>query len=446
MQYTEQQIQSLTDKNQDLWEAYMQEMLGGISPIALPLSEKLPMEAMKSLADQWRIRYRNVLLLGIGGSALGARTIVQFLRGPYYNLGDKNRPRLFILDNIDQAWMKYIEDELDFGETGLVYVSKSGSTPETAAAFLYYYDLYLKAGGKPEDVVIICDPADNGINRIVSRIGCRTFPIWPNLPGRYSVLSSAGLLPAELIGVDSAELIAGAQSVHKSITQTLPKENALCMLGLFLHDQAVNRGKTQHVLFNYSSLLADFGLWFAQLWGESLGKKFNLKGEQVFAGTTPLSCIGATDQHSLLQLFKEGPADKVFGFVRVEKPPGKMLIPGHFREENEYAYFAGKEIHGQMDIERLSTELCLVKSGQPCYGVSLPDRSASSLGAIMYFYQALVVWIARLWHIDPFNQPGVEEGKCMTYTLMGRSEYQSQLEAVKSDIEMFDADRRLFNI
>ncbi len=430
----------------DRWNFFCSGLADKELPICRPLLPYDGDEPIKDISRRLNACYRNVLLLGIGGSALGARTLLQFFRGPCHNLNPEGRVRLFILDNIDPAWIRILEQNLDFRETALLYISKSGSTPETAALFLYFYQRFIDAGGKGEDIVIVTDPAVNGINRIARRIGATLIASPPEVPGRYSVLSAAGLLPAELLGIDSSMLLNGARRLHDAVVSAPPARNPLALLGMELHDTFRKRGRSQHVLFNYSTLLGEFGRWFEQLWAESLGKAHNIYGETVNAGTTPLACTGATDQHSMLQLFREGPADKVFGFVYIEPDEPGLEIPALFTDEIEYGYFGGQQIGRQMEIERLSTEIGLVKSGHPCYSISLPDRSPESLGALLYFYQVLVVWMARLSNVNPFDQPGVEEGKRITYALMGRADYSSILPQVADEIVEHKGRRQVHHL
>ncbi len=414
------------------------------SPITLSLAGEQNIPGLKKLAGELAQKYENVLVLGIGGSSLGARAIMQFLRGPYYNL-ENRRPRLFILDNLDPTLVTQLEQIIDPGKTALIYVSKSGSTPETAALFIHFYSKYREAGGDVKDIVICCDEAENGINRIARELGCRLLHIPRNLGGRYSVLSPVGFLPAETIGIDSAGLLSGAKAMHQYIITTPDDKNSLFALGACLFELA-GRGKSIHVLFNYSSLLYEFGLWFVQLWAESVGKKMSLDGKVVHAGTTPLTSLGATDQHSILQLFKEGPPDKVYGFVKIDDMPGEIKLGAEFPGEKEYAYFAGHHMGEQLHIEQLATEMSLYGAGRPCYSITLRDISPEVLGALFYFYEALVVFSAALWRINPFDQPGVEEGKNITYALMGREDYSHRREEYLRAVEQYDRERRIFRI
>jgi glucose-6-phosphate isomerase len=415
------------------------------SPVILSFTAEKSLPEIKLLAQNLKRRYENILLLGIGGSALGFRTILQFLKGPFYNLEKNSQPRIFVLDNLDPVVSKKLTELLDFKKTVLIYVSKSGSTPETAASFIHFYKIYKEAGGNLEDIVIICDHRDNGINRIAKNMGCHLLHIPPDLPGRYSVFSPAGFLPSEIVGIDSKLLLSGALAVHQSIINEPPLQNAIFALGTCLFEHA-RRGRSIHVLFNYSNLLFEFGLWFMQLWAESLGKKLSLAGDVINAGTTPLACLGATDQHSLLQLFKEGPDDKVFGFIKINRFPVDISLPNEFPTEVEYAYFAGHTMSEQLNIEQLATEVSLTRSGRPCYRITLRDISAPTLGALLYFYEALVVYTARLWQVNPFNQPGVEEGKNITYSLLGRKDYASRRLNYEQDLEQYNKQQRIFKI
>ncbi|HLP59107.1 MAG TPA: hypothetical protein VK186_09765 [Candidatus Deferrimicrobium sp.] len=410
--------------NSSLFQEVQLSFKNKTSPITSSFLTESLLAEIKKIARHLRDNYKNIIVLGIGGSTLGFRTILQALKGPYYNheAVENNNPRVFVLDNVDPIPVNYLERFLNIKETALIYISKSGSTPEPAANFIHFYKKYIDAGGNPGDIVIICDSGDNGINHIATELECHLLHIPNILPGRYSVLSSVGLLPSEVIGIDGKEFLEGANRVHNAILSTPLRENAVFILGSCIAE-LTRKGKTIHTMFNYSTILQEFGLWFTQLWAESLGKKKTLTGETIHAGTTPLPALGATDQHSILQLFKEGPNDKVFGFVTIENFQTDVTLTNPFPSEKEYSYFSGHTLGEQLKIEQISTEISLVHSKRPCYRIVLPELSAFTLGGLFYFMEALVVFIAKLWNINPFNQPGVEEGKNMTYALIGREDY-----------------------
>ncbi len=442
---SEKDCESLGQTYGAVFRSFQQTSQNAQSPLALSLQGNTIIPQIKALAQQLKASYDTILLLGIGGSALGARAAHQFINGPFYHLEQKQKPRFFVLDNLDPLLVAKLEQVLDMKKTALIYTSKSGSTPETAAQFVYFYRKYMEAGGNQKDITIICDPGDNGINAIARELGCHLLHIPKDLPGRYSVLSAVGFLPGELVGIDSQEMLTGAQTIQQAILEQPLEKNALFLLGTCLY-QLSQKGKTMHVLFNYSNFLYEFGLWFVQLWAESLGKKTTLDGTIAYAGTTPLTSLGATDQHSILQLFKEGPRDKVIGFVTMHEFPADPILPGEFPNKKEYAYFAGKTMAKQLHIEQMATEMTLVGAGVPCYRLVLKDFSAKTLGALFYFYEALVVYTAALWHINPYNQPGVEEGKHMTYALMGREDYLEKQSAYEEAVKQFDTQRKILGL
>ncbi|MGE5379722.1 MAG: hypothetical protein ACM3NT_01500 [Methylocystaceae bacterium] len=414
---------------------FIETVKNGQLPVTLALTADNEIARLQQLALHIRSRYEYVLVLGIGGSALGARAIISFVKGPHYNLKNEG-PQLFILDNLDSVLIRETEAQIDLKKTCLIYVSKSGSTPETAAAFMYFSNQVREAGGTLEDTVIICDGGDNGINHLAERIGCHLVHLPSRLPGRYSVLSAAGLLPAAITGVDISQLVKGARAVQASLLNDAAA-SPLFKLGDQLFSLQRDQGKLIHVLFNYASILTDFGLWYMQLWAESLGKKTNLAGETIHAGSTPLACVGATDQHSLLQLFKEGPADKIYGFIGIQDQGEQLVIPQFTGSEKEYAYLSGHSLQHQLEVEQLATQISLFNTGHPCYQITLAEQSPLCLGALFYFYQMLVAYIAYIWEIDAFNQPGVEEGKNITYSLLGRSDYLEKREYYQQQVAKY---------
>ncbi|MCL6520108.1 MAG: glucose-6-phosphate isomerase [Armatimonadetes bacterium] len=431
---SESEIRNLAKNNASAFEEVRASLQDYSLPISRAWTSGSTIQETKLVAQELKEKYQNVLLIGIGGSTLGFRSTLQFLKGPFYNLFGS--PRMFVLDNVDAVLAEQLADLLDFRKTALVYISKSGSTPEPAANFLYFYKKYKDAGGNPSDIAIICDKKNNGINHIAQELRCHLLHIPGDLPGRYSVLSPAGLLPAELVGIDSDGLVKGATKIHEAIVGKYNNENAILMLGSALAALA-DKGKKIHVLFNYGNVLSEFGLWFEQLWAESLGKETSITGEVVHSGTTPFAALGATDQHSVLQLFKEGPNDKVYGFVTIDSWPASTKLTNEFPSEVEYAYFGGHTLSDLLKVEQLSTEMSLVKAGRPCYRLILRDISEPTIGGLFYFMETLTIFVAKLWHVNPFNQPGVEEGKNMTYALMGRADFAPKRQEYEKALETF---------
>ncbi len=437
------ELRNLIEKNTPAFKEVQSALKDQSLPISRAWTSGSKVPEIKLVAQALREKYENILLIGIGGSTLGFRATLQFLKGPFYNL--TGSPRIFVLDNVDSILAEQLASFLDFRKTALAYISKSGSTPEPAANFICFYKKYRDAGGNPSDIVIICDKKDNGINHIAQELGCYLLHIPGDLPGRYSVLSAAGLLPAELVGIDANSLVEGATEVHNAIVSKNANENAILALGSALAALA-NKEKTIHVLFNYGNVLSEFGLWFEQLWAESLGKETSISGEIVHSGTTPFAALGATDQHSVLQLFKEGPNDKVYGFVTIDAWPPSTRLTNEFPTEFEYSYFADHTLTDLLKVEQLSTEMSLFKAGRPCYRLTLRDVSAPAIGGLFYFMEALTIFMAKLWNVNPFNQPGVEEGKNMTYALMGRADFAPKREEYEKALENFEKQSYLLTL
>jgi glucose-6-phosphate isomerase len=386
--------------------------------------------------------YQSLLVLGIGGSTLGFRAIIHALRGPLYNAFRKGEIGVFVVDNVDPAVTGTLLAELDLKETLIVYITKSGSTPEPAANFLVFLEAHRAAGGGSQDLLLICDRAKYGINEIARKLGVQIFFIPDDLSGRFSVLSNVGIVPSRLTAIDASGLMEGARCMHAQAATSPPEENPCFLLGSLLHAN-FHQARNIHFVFSYSNLLSEFNLWLVQLWSESLGKKYDLQGKVVHAGVTPVCGIGATDQHSILQLLKEGPRDKVVGFVKVTEFDDPVPIPKLFPELVEYSYFGGHSLAEQLNVEQISTEISLSRSGVPCYTLAVDKLDAVALGCLFYFWELVTIYYARLEGINPFDQPGVEEGKKMTYALMGREDFSNVREAQEELLNDYRARERV---
>ncbi|HEX9894041.1 MAG TPA: hypothetical protein VGA78_08945, partial [Gemmatimonadales bacterium] len=269
--------------------------------------------------------FDHVLVLGIGGSALGTKALVTALRPPAWNeLDDEGReyfPRLTLLENVDPSTIGAALRRIDPRRALVNVVSKSGGTAETLAQYLVVRD-WLEAAVGPEaarrHLVFTTDPSKGPLRQIAEREGITALEVPPAVGGRFSVLSPVGLLPAALVGIDIDALLRGARrALHHGGTDQLKQNPAALYAGLLWAADA-RAGSRIHVLMPYCDRLKESAEWYRQLWAESLGKRVNRRGDEVFLGPTPLGAIGATDQHSQIQLFMEGPYDKVVTFIGVE--------------------------------------------------------------------------------------------------------------------------------
>jgi glucose-6-phosphate isomerase len=367
-------------------------------------------------------RWRDVVVLGIGGSALGPIALRTSLRPFSWNaLGEEQRnglPRLHVLDNVDPATIGATLERLDLAQTLFVVTSKSGGTAETMAQYLIVRQTIERAGrSAAEHIVFVTDPEKGALRPIARRDGIPALDIPQNVGGRFSVLSPVGMLPAALIGIDVGELLAGAEEMRQRCTGTDLASNpagAFAMLQFLAHAQ---HGKHIHVLMPYSDPLRDMAAWFVQLWAESLGKR-HPDGSNV--GPTPLAALGATDQHSQVQLFMEGPADKTVTFVTVAGRESSGRIPPLHADVPDLAYLGGHTLGELIDVEQRATAGALAARGRPNMTIRLDAVDARHVGALIFLFELATAYAGALYGVNAFDQPGVELGKQFAYAMLGR--------------------------
>ena len=374
--------------------------------------------------------FTHAVILGIGGSSLGPRALYSAAYHPMQLL-DGWKPdglKLLFMDNSDPDTIGAILDALDLKTTLFVVMSKSGSTAETASQLMVAWEKAKDLVGDEaaRHFVFVTDPAGGDLRALSKELGIATCPVPPDVGGRFSVLSSIGLLPAALAGIDPRKILRGAQDVGRACLEQDLYKNPAALIGASACLLDRDFGRNVHVLWCYADRLADTGLWFRQLWGESLGK---MKGGRR-VGPTPLDARGATDQHSLLQLVKEGPGDKFVMFVDVKERRG-LEIPALFGEYGSFSYLGSRGVEELIAFERRGTQLSLERAGVPTMTVMLERVSAESVAALMYIFEVATAVAGYLYGIEPFDQPGVEESKRFTQALMGRE----GLEDTKKQIE-----------
>lgn len=380
----------------------------------------------------------HVLVLGIGGSALGTKALLTALRPPAWNeLDDEGRdffPRLTVLENVDPSSVAAALQRIDPRRVLVNVVSKSGGTAETMAQYLVVRAWLDEALGPAayRHLVFTTDPSRGALREIAAREGIATLTVPPAVGGRYSVLSPVGLLPAALVGIDIAGLLAGARrALERAETDDLLK-NPAALYAALLWAADVRLGARLHVLMPYTDRLRDFAEWYRQLWAESLGKRVDRQGRVVHTGPTPIAAVGATDQHSQVQLFMEGPFDKAITFVAIDDPGVDLPIPGGPDLPPDLAYLPGHTLGELLRAELDATAAALARAGRMSLTLRLPDLSAASFGELIMFFQ-IATGYAGVWYgVDPFDQPGVELGKRLTFAAMGRPGYPAEPVAAPS--------------
>ena len=355
----------------------------------------------------------DLIVLGIGGSSLGGKTIISSLTNRF----SKKTPRVTFVDNVDSGYFMELLESLDLSRTTFNVISKSGSTGETMAQFLVAYDMLCKKLGKKEAVnriLLTTDPEKGALRPLAKSMGFKTLEVPANIGGRFSVLTDVGMLPAAVAGVDVDAMFDGAKEVSELACIDDIQKNPVLKYALTKYAYAQN-GKNISVMMPYSTKLFDFSAWYVQLWAESLGK--NGKGQ------TPIPSTGATDQHSQLQLFMEGPKDKFMTFIGIEDPGKDVTLPKFDVEVDAFSYLSGHTMHELLRAEMLSTEKALFENNVPSVRIELNKLDAANLGRLFMFFEAAVAITGELMGIDAFDQPGVELSKKYTYKMMGRRGY-----------------------
>jgi glucose-6-phosphate isomerase len=264
------------------------------------------------------------------------------------------------------------------------------------------------------------DPERGALRELAASRGIPALPVPPNVGGRFSVLSPVGLLPAAVTGVDTRALLAGAQEMLERCRSPELTANPAGLLATLLHAADTELGHSIHVLMPYSDRLRTLALWFQQLWAESLGKALDLRGNPAETGPTPLAALGAVDQHSLLQLFMEGPRDKVILFVKVRERADPVPVPALHSGQPALEYLGGRTLAELLEAERRATAEALRRAGRPSLTLEVARIDARALGGLFMLFQIATAYAGALYGVDPLDQPGVELGKRLAYGLLGR--------------------------
>jgi len=394
----------------------------------LPYDEEM-VDSVHREVEHFRDRCDVLIVLGIGGSALGNIALQNALNPHTYNvMSNRTRagPQLFVMDNVDPDYIKAVVDLITpkVRKTIVNVISKSGETAETAAQFILFRELLqAKLGKRHKDNILATTDAKGGTLRELSGAeGYHTLEVPDRVGGRFSVMSPVGLFSAAMCGIDVDALLAGAADMDKRLKDGDLFKNTAAMIAA-IHYLLYEKGKTISVMMPYSTSLYSLADWFRQLWAESLGKQHGLKKRNVYAGQTPVKALGTTDQHSQIQLYREGPNDKLVNFLEVERFAQKLSIPQGMKGVANLEYLAGANFQTLINSEKVATEYALRESNRPTTTLLFPQITAQTVGQFLYLYEVAVSYMGALLDINTYDQPAVQLGKDATYALMGKSGY-----------------------
>ncbi len=384
---------------------------------------------VKEFASMVEGRFDNILVLGIGGSALGGIAVTEALLKPYWNILTPEQrgglPRIFFLDNIDPDTINGLLQVLDLKRTLVNVITKSGSTAETMSQYMIIKDILEKELGDDyrKNIVATTDKKMGVLRQLADQEGYKTFFVPDDVGGRFSVFSAVGLVPFALVGLDIDQIMNGIKDMDLALKNTDIHQNIAAQAALIQYLMDTKKGKNLSVMMPYSSRLKYVSDWYVQLWAESLGKEYNLNGEKVNIGPTPIKALGATDQHSQIQLYNEGPNNKIITFIRVKNFDTTLEIPRIF-EYTGIGYLGGKTINDLINAEADSTRVALADYSRPTMTITLEKIDEYNVAQLLYMLEIQTAIAGELYNIDTFNQPGVEQAKNYTYALMGRAGYE----------------------
>ncbi|MBM2825737.1 MAG: glucose-6-phosphate isomerase, partial [Dehalococcoidales bacterium] len=392
-----------------------------------------------SLAGSIRQRCDDFIVLGIGGSALGGMALFHSLCPPWHNLLPRSErggaPRMFFMDNIDPRTFKSILDIINPEKAVFNVISKSGTTTETLSQFLIVRQLLMERLGKTsvkEHLIITTGAAKSALRALSEEEGYRLLPIPENAGGRFSVLTPVGLFPAAMAGIDILELLAGARHMEERCRSNQLWQNPAYLSGALHYLADVSKGLNIVVMMPYSDALMRVADWFRQLWAESLGKALTTSGKVVHVGQTPVVALGVTDQHSQLQLYQEGPFNKLFVFLMVENHGEVMPIPLLSEQGEGLSYLGRHSLAELMKVEAEATRFALTRAGRSNMSLILPEINPFTIGQLLFLLEAQTVFTGGLYDVNPLDQPGVEASKQYIYGMIGRSGFEDKAREIKN--------------
>ena len=402
----------------------------------LHLPSSISADFIKQIQDCANVLRQNceaIVVAGIGGSYLGARAVIEALSNSFaWLVGDTKNPTiLFAGNNIGEDYLSELTDYLKDKKFGVINISKSGTTTETALTFRLLKKQCEDQRGKEEAkkvIVAVTDAKKGAARTCADKEGYTSFIIHDNVGGRFSVLTPVGLLPIACAGFDIAKLVEGAQSMEKACGKDVPfDENIAAQYAAVRNALYAEAGKKIEIMVNYQPKLHFMSEWWKQLFGESEGKD----GKGIF----PASCDFTTDLHSMGQWIQEGERTIYETVISVEKPNRTMLFPNDEENLDGLNFLAGKRVDDVNKMAELGTRLAHVDGGVPNIRISMPELNEYYLGQLIYFFEIGCGISGNVLGVNPFNQPGVEAYKKNMFALLDKPGYEAESKAIKARLE-----------
>lgn len=429
---TEEELASVAEKAKNAFEYVKTNRgTGMMGWTELPYNQDEIVEDILETAKYVRENFEYFVVLGIGGSALGPIAIQQAINHLHYNDLPKEKrngcPKLYVEDNIDPERMEALFDVIDIEKTCINVISKSGSTSETMTQYLVLWDALKNKLGEnaSKHVIATTDKEKGNLIKLADKEEFKKYVIPDSVGGRFSEMCPVGLVAAAVCGIDIKMMLKGAAYADELASSGNLFENAPLMAAAMQYI-AMEKGMNISVMMPYADSLKYMSDWYCQLWGESLGKKHDLDGNVVNVGQTPVKALGVTDQHSQVQLYTEGPFDKVITVLAVDSYRTEVKIPSGCEDIPAVNFLCGHTMNELITAERTATEYALLKSGHLNHTVTLPVVNEFTIGELMYFFELETAYCGAMLNINTFDQPGVEEGKNATYALLGRPGYEEK--------------------
>ena len=391
------------------------------------------LDEVQAVANTLREKCEVIVVAGIGGSYLGARAIIEALGNSFaWLVGDKTNPTIvFAGNNIGEDYLFELSEYLKDKRFGVINISKSGTTTETALAFRLLKKQCEEQRGKAEakDVIVAITDAKRGAARAAAdKEGYKTFVIPDNVGGRFSVLTPVGLLPIACAGFDIKALVNGAADMEKSTAPSVPfAENIAAQYAAVRNALYAEKGKKIEIMVNYQPKLHFIAEWWKQLYGESEGKEHK--------GIFPASCDFTTDLHSMGQWIQEGERSIFETVISVEQPAKKLLFPSDDENLDGLNFLAGKRVDEVNKMAELGTLLAHVDGGVPNIRISVPELNEYYIGQLIYFFEIGCGISGNVLGVNPFNQPGVEAYKKNMFALLDKPGYEAESKAIKERLK-----------